>query len=429
MKRLQLFDSSALRYSREYYLARRPWYFGAAVWVYFGVSVFLVWWMYWFRIEEVARAPVVVRPPEARSVVRNPVAGQVVDVRYTKLTTVEHGDLLYRIDDREYKAQINALNRQVDPLQKTVVSLKHLSAMIAEALASHPVPEPQDGYETYPILPGDVADAVPAGIQREMSEPTATGLLSSHSGNTKLTADTVHRWQAFVYEDRRLATSAAEAALALQTEQAMPQLLSVATSLQTLEFQLVMRLSEWEAWRKTQLTQVLAEYRVQLHELNGLLGQRDTLAAAREQTTVTAPIAGKIIVEREVNISDHVSTDELILTIIPKDAETYRVQIDLQPGHMSGIHEGAALRIAFESLPPTEYGYISGTLTRVPPDTIVSRAGETFFRLEGSVPTRVTSRVTGSSLSLRPGMQGEARIIKRSKPILYFILELIDVRQ
>jgi len=381
MKRL-LFDASQLTVSREYYESRRPIGVGISIWVIIIFFVALIIWAYFFEIEEVVRGSVTIRPLDHVSAVVNPLAGEVEAVHFVDGEAVREGSLLYVIDTTEVVAKIEALEPQLQQVQERLLQLSALN------------------------------ESMQAGDER--ADPSL------------LDAESQHRLAEYHFTTQRYQFQIQQTRNRLDREQETPSQFTSAVIIEGLVAELNLAESEYNAWKATMYADLFGEIRSLTESEMRISGELSILEAERESATVSASISGVVQRLRELNPGDRLSQDERVLQIIPAGEENYRVQIELLTQDIAELEEGMPIRIEFSSLPPSEYGFVEGTVSSIPADATIGSNDTPVFLVEGIIPTSTISKKGGHRVSLHPGMGGEARVVRRKKSVVRFVLEIID---
>ncbi|GEM_PF-3265066 len=376
-----LFPADRLGVSREYYEARRPWTSGLALWVLLLLFITVLVWAAVFEIEEIVRGSVTVRPLERVSTVLNPVAGTVRTVACTDGASVAEGALLYEIDTSETDAQLAVLEPQIAEDTLRLEQLR-LAYQAFTGTPAQPITDPEFSHR--------VAEYHLALRHYELQLEEKTRRLRNESGTPGL------------YANRE----------AIEQLQAEISLISV----------------EHDQYRESGIAGILADIADREGELRAKERDFRALVSRRERSHVLSSVRGTVQFQRDLNEGDRLAQDEYILQVVPVDEKMVRVKISLAARDIAGIRPGSPVRIHFFALPPSEFGYAQGTIITVPADAHVSGNGPPVFELEGSISAAVRNKSRSVNITIQPGMDGEARIVRRRKSVLSFLLALMDFR-
>lgn len=389
MNRL-VFDADRLGMSREYFLARRPRCLGRAFRLIGVTLVLAVAWAVLFRVEEVVRGSVTVRPGRYVSTVRSPAAGNLAAHAPRDGDLVAAGATLFRLDTSEIDARLATLR----PRRAVLAARLSVTTALTQAI----------------------------GIPPAAPDPAAALLVATDLEARQRLAEFRHR-------DAAHRLRIADAADGLARERAKPVDFTTAEALARLASALELARAEYRAWDAAERAALQRDVRELGDDVERLDGEIAVLETRRREATVTAPISGRVRAERNLNPGDRVGADEVLLEIVPASDDELRIVIDLATHDVADLRVGMPVKVSLASLPPSEFGFLTGRVTVIPADA-TRRADEVrVYRLEGVVPARVRSRVTGETIALAPGMVGEARVVRRRKPIALFVLELLDIRR
>ncbi len=381
---MSFFSVNTLKPSREFYESRPPYFVGFSV---IAVAVTLVAglaFLWFFEMEEVVRGHAVIRPWDNTSVVRSRTGGEVVKVPLMDGDRVEKGDVLLSVDVRD---QLDRIEEIVPRVERRRERRQRVATLLAAFASDEPNPflvsEEPRFHEEYVSL-----DAERSRRRAELNETE----------------------------------------LELTRELAKPEEYRAEGQIERLRRRLETQRygkETWAAQRRAELHRTLEELQEEIASLDTELS---LLRRQGERGTVLAPIDGYLRELRELNPGDHVAENETVYEVIPTDEEKLRVRVEIPPHEVAELREGMALRVRFESLPPREYGFIEGELTKIPADGLVGDDRPPVFYLEGEIPPSVT-REHGdgdTEVHLRPGMTGEGRVIRRESRILVYFMRVLD---
>jgi HlyD family secretion protein len=163
-------------------------------------------------------------------------------------------------------------------------------------------------------------------------------------------------------------------------------------------------------------------------ELNQLESNLKTTKLNIEKCVVKAPIDGYINLFLDINIGDNLKTPMEIATIIPEDKNTYKMQIYASNEDIGNLKIGDKVRYNFMALPYKEYGELTGEITKIAEDIKPSKDNKSFYLVEADIDNRELVGYNEEKKEIRVGMVCEARVITKTKKILYYLFEKIDLR-
>ncbi|MFZ5968284.1 MAG: HlyD family efflux transporter periplasmic adaptor subunit [Bacillota bacterium] len=164
-------------------------------------------------------------------------------------------------------------------------------------------------------------------------------------------------------------------------------------------------------------------------EINQLENNLETLKLDIQNCIVKAPIDGYINIYTDINKGDSLQGGTSIATIIPDNDSNYKVQIYASNEDITNIKVGDKVRYNFLALPYKEYGELTGKITRIAKDTKINKEGNaSFYLVEADIENKPLVSYKGEEARIKVGMACEVRIVTKTKKILHYLLEKIDLR-
>ncbi len=147
-------------------------------------------------------------------------------------------------------------------------------------------------------------------------------------------------------------------------------------------------------------------------KMNEARAQLDLVEKQLERTQIRAPFDGVIISgDLTQTLGAPVQRGAVLMTLAP--AERYRLIIEVDERDVRDVVPGAAGRVALAAMPQSPLAF---RVERVTPLS-ATREGRHFFDVEGMIDAPNTANAT-----LRPGLQGVARIDAESRPLAAMML-------
>ena len=145
---------------------------------------------------------------------------------------------------------------------------------------------------------------------------------------------------------------------------------------------------------------------------------------------IKAPIDGNINIITEINRGDNIVAGTTIATIIPEDDDnSYVIQIYASNEDISKVNIGDKVKYSFLALPYKEYGELTGKITKIATDTKITKDGSSsYYLVEADIQTEPLISYKGEESKIKIGMECEARVVTRTKKIIHYLLEKIDLR-
>ncbi|WP_129600496.1 HlyD family efflux transporter periplasmic adaptor subunit [Anaerophilus nitritogenes] len=163
-------------------------------------------------------------------------------------------------------------------------------------------------------------------------------------------------------------------------------------------------------------------------ELNQLKSNLESTKLNIEKCIVKAPIDGYINLILAINIGDNLNAPMEIATIIPEDKNTYKMQIYVSNENIGNLKLGDKVKYNFMALPYKEYGELTGKIIKIAEDIKPNKDNNSFYLIEASIENRKLVGYNNQKKEIKVGMVCEARVITKTKKILYYLLEKIDLR-
>lgn len=147
-----------------------------------------------------------------------------------------------------------------------------------------------------------------------------------------------------------------------------------------------------------------------------------------EDNIIRAEKSGVIHLRNNISTGDYINASETIAHIIPESLNKYEVQISMPEREISNIERGDIIRYKFNALPYKEYGMLEGEVVNISEDSSFNQSkGKRTFIVTATVENKALYSYKGNKAELKNGMTCEAQVITKSKKVLYFLLEKIDL--
>lgn len=126
MNPIRLIHLKDLRYKHEIFLQKPPVVLTVFIYIIGSLMLFAFLYCIFGKMEEVVYAKGQVRPVQNISLVKNIIAGEIVQINYLPGQKIEKGAELVKIDDSIYSARKEALQAYYDEINKKIEGLKNL---------------------------------------------------------------------------------------------------------------------------------------------------------------------------------------------------------------------------------------------------------------------------------------------------------------
>lgn len=141
---------------------------------------------------------------------------------------------------------------------------------------------------------------------------------------------------------------------------------------------------------------------------------------ALEQTTITAPVDGTILVLNTRTIGGVVNVAERIAQIVP-DNDLLYVDVTLDNQDVGFVRVGQRVVIKVATYPFQRYGYLEGTVENISPDAIQDEKKGLVYKAKVKLSGANSSKKNW--LKLLPGMSVSAEITTGKRRIIEFFLD------
>jgi HlyD family secretion protein len=176
------------------------------------------------------------------------------------------------------------------------------------------------------------------------------------------------------------------------------------------------------------LVQIEEELTQNVRETERIENELENLTLELDKAVVKASANGIVNLYAEISPGDLLQSGEEIATIIPETAEEFRIQMAVPNKDIAGIKEGQEIKYHFTALSYQDYGGLTGNVELIGTDSRVNdETGESYYFVEASVKNRELINRKGEIAQIKTGMTCEGLIIVKSKTILQWLFEKIDL--
>lgn len=334
-------------------------------------------------IDETLKARSLVRPLGTVSSVRNLTNGQVIEKYWQPDKWVDTGDLLWVINTTEY--QVQRENIKLDLMQ----NLNDLN---------------------------DFNEIKQCYIQDE-------NIINPNNADAYLKA------QVYFSDLKNWEERINQAQIRYNQEKSKPENMTTTQNIKDLESELFQLQTSFSSWKSNQLSIITDQSKQLRLERRSLENSLINIEKIIEDSFVRAPIAGRVVEIKKVNIGDYILNSEEILRIIPYDESAVKLEIYVDSSKVAKIVPGQEVKIRFPGLSASEYGQLTAVIDLVPADSSFLTDNVPFFIIEAHISNPYLANQRGEIIHIRPGMEAEARIILSRKKALRMILNKLDFLQ
>ena len=353
--------------------------YGFIITVCFSILVVIVWALI-APMDDVVKASVLLRPSQAVSSVRCVTSGELFAKNFDNDDIVKEGDLLFCLDTTALKTDLDSYRLAQEKNAADIVIYKKLLETIER---------------------GEIS-----GIEKK-----SDAYLKSNS---------------YLLEKSKNKTVLEEVWIKLKREQETPDGLKVPQKIEDLENQYRQAKLSYETWLNDQNIQAKEKLLSLNTEKNTIESRISELERSIKNSTIYAPISGRISEIKKLNIGDYVLAGEEVLRIVPQNSDALRADIYVDPSYVARVKVGNPVKIKFPGLAPSRYGMVETEVSIVPPDVTIMTSGQSAFVVEAVIKNPYLSAKHGQTARLLPGISAEARIITDRSTAMQMVLRKLD---
>ena len=184
-----------------------------------------------------------------------------------------------------------------------------------------------------------------------------------------------------------------------------------------------------QKYKMDTIVQIESDMKALQSNLARLANELETVGSNIKDCAVAAPIDGYVNMTNEISTGDLLQSGTEIATIVPEADTAYKVQLYVSNADIANIRQGQKIKYHFLALPYKEYGELSGTIINIGTDAKVDQTrGSSFYTVEASIENKPLYSYKGIKAEVKIGMECEAQVIIKTKKVLYYLLEKINLR-
>lgn len=353
--------------------------YGFIVTVCVAILAVIIWAVF-APMDDVVKGTVLLRPSQAVSSIKCVTSGELYSKNFENDDVVQAGDLLFSLDT---------------------------SALIRE-LESYKAAQKKNEEDTviYTTLLQTIKSGRITGVEKG-----SDAFLKSNS---------------YLLEKSRYEAMQEEAESKYVLERDAPSALRVPQTVKELENQFRQSKLTYETWLSNQNIQANEKVASLKIERNNIETRLSELERAIKNSTIYAPISGRISEVTKRNRGDYILAGEEVLKIVPQDGDSLRADVYVDSSYIARVKVGDPIRIKFPGLAPSRYGMVETEVSLVPPDVTLSQSGQAFFVVEAVIDNPYLSTKQGQIAKLLPGISAEARIVTDRSTALQMVLRKLD---
>ena len=349
--------------------------FIATVIILFAAFIF---WALFAKMDDVVKANAFLRPKENISELKCLSNGEVSLKNYTQNQKVKKGDLLLSLDYTSEQIELNSIENQ---LVRYEVELKDYHYLL---------------------------NFVQSDLIAENSDDFLKNKIESYTS-----------------EYNKLKLQINDLRNKYDAENSMPESMRIPQKITELKNQLEQAEFSFSNWKNNQLIQINETLNSYDEKVQSLKLRRTILQRSIKNANLYAPIDGIINEVLALNLGDFVISGSNILRIIPDENEHLKAEIVLDASKIARVKTGQTVKLRFPGLPPSSFGQLQGIVSLIPADITIS-SNTPVFLVEADIPNPYLFSNNGEKISLRSGLNAEARIIISRDSVMKMILRKLD---
>lgn len=352
--------------------------YGFIITICISIAALLIWAIF-APMDDVVKGTVVLRPDEAVSSIKCVTSGELSEKYFENDQTVKEGDLLFSMDTASYKSQKETYENEKIKNQNDI----YINSRFLETMESQKMPD--------------------------ISKDT----------------DAYVKCSAYLTEYERYESGISDLKTKYERERNKPDSLKVPQTIQDLHTELNQNELAFESWKNSQKLNAL-ETRKNLETTESNLESRiSEVERMIKNSTIYAPISGRISEINKLNKGDYILAGEEILRIVPENSESLKADIYVDPSYVARIRKGDSVKIKFPGLPPSRYGMIETEISVVPPDATYMN-NQPVFIAEAEIENPYLTAKNGQTAKLIPGITAEGRIVTDRSTVMQMVMRKLD---
>jgi len=352
--------------------------YGFILTVCISIALILVWAVF-APMDDIVKSTVILRPSQTVSSIKCVISGQIYSKNFENDATVNEGDLLFALDSSVFKKELEAYKKeQIKNENDTFIN-----NILLQTIDTEKLPEIDELSDAFVKASGYIAE--------------------------------LHRYQTVILDVQTK----------LKREKTKPASLKIPQNIIDLQNQLNQNELAFESWKNNQKMQALENEKQFLSVKNSIESHISELERAIQNSTIYAPISGRITEITKLNIGDYLLSGVEILKIVPQNHETLKVDIYIDPNYVARVKIGNPLKIKFPGLPPSRYGIKETEISIIPPD-VTYLDNQPVFIAEAEIASPYLTAKNGETAKLLPGITAEGRIVTARSTIMQMVLRKLD---
>lgn len=378
-KALTFEHANMMFYSREILDLKIPSEINTFYFVLLSFFMFVFTALFAFKINNVIKVPGIVKTLDNTSEVSNVIAGKITSINYKPNQFVNKGDLLFSIDDSQYKASLSIYNEEITKCEKELSCVKNLLKCMETGLYI----ETEDAY-----------------TKEKIKEYLKNISLMKNQRN-------IYKYQ---YE----------------YQISLPDSIQNKKALTEIELQYSLYKKQLEKYIIDSKVSAMDEEKNLAIKLENLKQELLQLKAGNAFLNVTAPVSGYVQEISSLNIGDYIFSNQKVLKIIPNDNKDFKIELYIPTKDIGEVMEGMDVKYRLSAFPFFEYKGAEGKIKIIDPD-IRQTNDKLIYCVYSDINKTSFVKNDGKEYPLRSGIEVDARIILEKVTIASYILRKMGI--
>ncbi len=377
----------------------------------FWVIMFL--WSYFATLEEVTRGQGRVIASSKIQVIQNLEGGIVKEILVQTGDEVTQSQLLIKLDDTQFKADLAAMQQNRAALEANIATLT------AESQGVPPVFD-ANFTNSYANL---VARELELHQSRMLTQGESIEVLEQRLQRLQAQSHAAAENFGLIQQEQDIVAPLVEKGVESQME--LIRLKQRLNEAQSNIFQIDAEIEATNAQLKAEQSSFIEQAREKLQlaktEYNALIETMPTLEDRLERTLVRASmnaVVNRLLVN---TIGGVVQPGSPMVELVPIDDELV-VEVEISPKDIAYVIPGQRASIKLTAFDFAKFGALEGKVTKISADSISKEDGSIWYLCQVSVPVD-TMTTLGKTIKIQTGMVAQVDIISGEKTVLQYLLQ------
>lgn len=185
---------------------------------------------------------------------------------------------------------------------------------------------------------------------------------------------------------------------------------------------------ELEQMKLSNVSQIESVIKANEEKLKALEIQKQELEINLSKSEIKAEQDGVVSVYSKISEGDFIDTSGTLMSILPIDSNTFKLNIEVSNKDISSIYVGQEVKVKFLALPYQDYGVVKSTVSKISPDIkFDSNTGQYYYLVESILENKPITSYSGEEKDILVGMACEANFLETKTSVLNWILDKMNI--